>query len=79
MRKTSSKKDFAMHTETEPITSARRAWDKATAAQRLTMLREAGHNEFARAYQKFVDLPIGIKLDLNAVATRNASREAVAA
>ncbi len=62
-----------------PITSAHRAWDKATAAQRVAMLHAAGHKACGHAYQRFVDLPIDIKLDLNAVATRNASREAVAA
>lgn len=68
-----------MHTDEPTITSAHRQWDKANSAQRVKMLQEAGHKACAHAYQRFADLPIDIKLDLNHVATRQANKEAVPA
>jgi len=68
-----------MHSDQSPITSAHKKWDKANAAQRVKMLQEAGHAACGHAYQRFVDLPIDIKLDLNYVATRQANQEAVPA
>ena len=68
-----------MHSDQSPITSAHKQWDKATPAQRIKMLREAGHQACGHAYQKFADLPLEFKLDLNFVATRQANQEAVPA
>lgn len=64
-----------MHTDETTITSAHKAWDKANPKQRITMLHEAGHTACGHAYQKFADLPMEIKLDLNYVATRKANKE----
>lgn len=61
-----------MHTDDTPITSARRAWDSSSPRQRLAMLREAGYAAGGRAYQRFIDLPAEVKVDLNYVATRKA-------
>lgn len=61
-----------MYSEDTTIKSARRAWENAPAIGRSLLLKDAGYKyTLAYAYRAWDELPMILKIDLNALINRH--------